>query len=315
MRYQPLGSSDLLVSVVGLGCNNFGRKCDLEQTRAVIDAAQSAGVTLLDTADYYGAPHGSSEELMGEALKGRREEFVLATKFGLDVQGANGPINEPRGSRAYIRQSIEVSLRRLQTDYVDLYQLHTPDPATPIEETLGALDELVAEGKVRYIGHSNFDAAQTDAAAAVSAATGGAAFISAQNHYSLSHREVEAELIPACEKHGLGMLPFFPLDRGLLTGKYFNGALPEGSKLAEQQDYITPERLARASALNDLAVAWGVPLLNLAIGGLLAQSTVASVISGATKPEQVLANVEAGLWEPTVEQLKAIDEAVPGPVQ
>lgn len=313
MRYVPLGASGQLVSVVGLGCNNFGRKCGTAETSAIIDAAQSVGVTLLDTADLYGTPHGSSEVVMGEALKGRREEFVLATKFGMDVKGANGPELGARGSRSYIRMSVEASLRRLQTDYIDLYQMHQPCPITPIEETVEALDELVREGKVRYLGHSNFNGWQIADAHWTALNAGATPFISAQNQYSLSHRDTEAEIIPACERFGLGMLPFFPLDRGLLTGKYLGGARPAGSKMETDDGFITPERMAKAEAINVLAQEWGVSMLQIAIGALAAMPAVASVISGATSPEQLLQNVEAGLWEPTAEQLVALDAAVPGP--
>ena len=314
MRYRALGASGLLVSVVGLGCNNFGRKCDAEQTRAVIDAAQTSGITLLDTADSYGSPRGSSEELIGKALVGRRDEFVLATKFGMRVDGANGSEVSALGSRRYIHQAVDASLRRLQTDYIDLYQIHTPCTITPIEETVHALSELVREGKVRYLGHSNFKGWQIADAHWIARNSGGAPFISAQNYYNLAHREMESEVIAACERFGLGLLPFFPLERGLLTGKYSNGQRPAGSKLENEPEYFTPDRMAKVDALQALADEWGVSLLEVAIGGLAAQPAVASVIAGATSPDQVRENVAAGLWEPTATQLAAIDVAAPGPV-
>ena len=316
MRYRALGDSGLVVSVVGLGCNNFGRKLDLAATRLVIDAAMESGITLLDTADAYGDPRGTSEEVMGEVLQGRREQFVLATKFGLDVNGANGPDYGARGSRRYIRQAVEASLRRLRTDYIDLYQLHVPDPLTPMEETVEAMDSLVREGKVRYLGHSNLTGWQIADAHWIASTSGAVPFISAQNHYSLMERDAEAEVIPACERFGLGLLPYFPLARGLLTGKYSRSApAPQGAKLAAEPDYITDAKLARVAALEALADGWGVSVLDIAMGGLAAQPAVASVIAGATSAAQVQANAAAGLWEPTVEQLVEIDAAAPGPAR
>lgn len=314
MRYHPLGNSGLVVSIVGLGCNNVGRKLDLAATTAVVDAAADVGITLLDTSDAYGEPRGRAESVMGEALQGRRDFFVLATKFGLDVDGANGPDFGARGSRRYIRQAIESSLRRLRTDYIDLYQLHAPDPVTPVEETVDALDELVREGKVRYLGHSNLAAWQVADAHWIAATSGASPFISAQNEYSLLERAAETELIPACERFGLGLLPYFPLARGLLTGKYSrSGPPPVGSKMVADDYYITEDKLTKVEALSKLANGWGVSLLEIAMGGLAARPAVASVIAGATSADQVRANAAAGLWEPTAEQLAAIDVAVPGP--
>lgn len=309
MRYQPLGNSGLVVSVVGLGCNQFGGKVDVDGTRAIIDAAAEVGITLLDTADIYGSPRSSSETVLGEVLKGRRDEFVLATKFGMNPDGANGPDFGARGSRRYIRQAIEHSLRRLQTDYIDLYQLHTPDLVTPIDETIDALDDLVREGKVRYLGHSNLSGWQIADAHWTALNAGATPFISAQNHYSLLERGVEDEVIPACERFGLGMLPYFPLAMGLLTGKYSGGNVPEGSRLAARTSEITADKLAKVDALQAVADSYGASLLDLAMGGLAAQPAVASVIAGATSPEQVRANSAAGLWEPTAEALVAIDAA------
>jgi aryl-alcohol dehydrogenase-like predicted oxidoreductase len=301
---RRLGRSGLVVSVVGLGCNNFGRRIGLEETRAVVRAAIDAGVTLFDTADTY----GESEDFLGEVLGRDRDDIVLATKFGNPMGGKLGPDWDARGSRRYIRKAVESSLRRLRTDWIDLYQLHAPDPLTPIEETLAALQELVNEGKVRYIGCSNFAGWQVADADWVARAGGLTPFISAQNHYSLLERGVEAELIPACERFGLGVLPFFPLANGLLTGKYVRGeAAPEGTRLVERASWLTDERFDRVDALKGYAAERGVSLLDVAIGGLAAKPAVASVIAGATKPEQVVANVAAGAWVPTAEDLVALN--------
>jgi aryl-alcohol dehydrogenase-like predicted oxidoreductase len=304
MRLRRLGRSGLVVSVVGLGCNNFGRRIGLEETRAVVRAALDAGVTLFDTSDTY----GESEDFLGEVLGRDREDIVLATKFGMSMNGALGPDWDARGSRRYIRKAVESSLRRLRTDWIDLYQFHVPDPATPIEETLAALQELVAEGKVRYVGCSNFTGWQVADADWVARDRGFTPFISAQNHYSLLERGVEAELLPACERFGLGVLPFFPLANGLLTGKYRRGeAAPEGTRLVERASWLTDERFDRVDALKGYAAERGVSLLDVAIGGLAAKPAVASVIAGATKPEQVVANVAAGAWEPSAEDLVALN--------
>ena len=309
MRYRQLGTSGLTVSVVGLGCNNFGSRLDLERTRAVVDAAIDQDVNLLDTSDTYGNG-GDSETFLGEILKGRRDRVVLATKFGSPMPG--GRDDEARGSRRYIRRAVEASLRRLQTDYIDLYQHHRPDPKTPLEETVAALDELVVEGKVRYAGSSNyagFRIADGDWIANVQHRT---RMISAQNHYSLLERTVEHEVIPACLEHRIGMLPFFPLASGLLTGKYKrDGSAPEGSRLVGRSDWLTEEAFDKVEALEKLAAERDLNLLDLAIGGLAAQPAVASVIAGATRPEQVVANVKAGEWEPTADDLAAIDAVVP----
>src|SRR5580692_5065505 len=225
MRYRPLGHSGLLVSVAGLGCNNFGRRLDTEATRSVIDAAIDAGITLLDTADMYGT--GRSEEILGEGLAGRRDQVVLATKFGHSGSDMGyGPAAGAKGGRSYIRRAVEHSLRRLRTDYIDLYQIHTPDPVTPIEETLEALSELVRAGLVRYIGHSNFSGLQTARAAAAARELGAVPFVSAQNHWSLLERSAELDIVPAAVQYGLGVLPFFPLANGLLTGKIRRGVAP-----------------------------------------------------------------------------------------
>ena len=305
-----MGNSGLPVSVVGLGCNNFGGRIDAEKTAAVVHAALDAGVTLFDTADIYG--QGLSEQYLGQALGPRRHEVVLATKFGMDMQGANGPDWGARGSRRYIRRAVESSLRRLGTDWIDLYQLHAPDPRTPIAETLGALTELVREGKVRYLGCSNFAGWQVADADWTARANGLERFISAQNYYNLLHRSVEAELAPACEQFGLGILPYFPLASGLLSGKYRRGeAAPEGTRLAGRPDALSNDRFDAVEALETFAEERGLSLLDVAIGGLLAQKAVASVIAGATKPEQVRANVEAGRYRPSAEDLAKLNEIAP----
>ncbi|MFC6007302.1 aldo/keto reductase [Angustibacter luteus] len=306
MTYRPLGRSGLMVSRVGVGCNAFGARIDAEQTQAVVDAAIEVGITLFDTADIYG--RGESEELLGRALGARRGDVVVATKFGMDMQGDNGPDWGARGSRRYIRKAVEASLRRLGTDWIDLYQLHEPDPVTPISETLAALHELVLEGKVRTVGCSNFAAWQVADADWTARTSGYERFISAQNKYSLLDRDVEDELVPACEALGLGVLPFFPLEYGLLTGKYRRGqAAPDGSRLQQQTARLESADWDAIEAVEGFAGERGVSVLDVAIGGLAAQPAVASVIAGATRPEQVYANAAAGAWEPTLEDLAALD--------
>ena len=314
MRYRTLGNSGLLVSVVGLGCNNFGGRIDLQRTRAVVDAAIDAGITLFDTAEMYGKD-GGSELALGEVLAGRRDKVVLATKFGHQkVDMGYGPAAGAKGGRGYIRLAVEKSLRRLRTDYIDLYQLHTPDPLTPIEETIAALDELVAEGKVRYIGHSNLSGWQLADAAHKSAAR--TPFISAQNQWSLVDRDVEAELVPAAVHFGLGVLPYFPLANGMLTGKVRRGSeLPAGSRIATRLHLVTDEKLETVEALIDWGAERGVSILEIAIGGLAAQPGCASVIAGATSAEQILANAAAGEWEPTKEELAELDKISPPPAR
>jgi aryl-alcohol dehydrogenase-like predicted oxidoreductase len=303
MRSRRLGTEGPDVSVVGLGCNNFGRTVDLEGTRAVVDAAIDAGVTLLDTADVYG-DKGGSESLLGEVLEGQRDRVVLATKFGQDM----GDGTEARGSRAYIHKAIDASLQRLRTDVVDLYQYHTPDNITPFEETFGALDELVHAGKVRHVGHSNLDAAQVEEVEGVCREHGFARPVSAQNQYSLLRREAEEELLPTCERLGIGVLPYFPLASGLLTGKYRRGEpRPEGTRLSNREAVFTDETFERLEALGAFAKERGRTLLQVAVGGLLAQPAISSVIAGATKPEQVRANVEAANWEATSEDLAELN--------
>jgi aryl-alcohol dehydrogenase-like predicted oxidoreductase len=311
MSYRHLGDSGLVVSMIGIGCNNFGRRVDAAGTRAVVDAALDAGITLFDTADVYGTPRGTSEEYLGAALKGRRDEVVLATKFGMDTEGLNGADHGVRGSRSYIIRAVESSLRRLDTDYIDLYQMHEPDPATPIGETLSALDDLVRAGKVRYVGNSNFTGWQIADADWTARVAGLTPFISAQNQYSLLHRGVEAEVLPAGEHFGLGFLPYFPLDSGLLSGKYRRGEKPaEGTRLSLEryQRWLDGADWDTIEALSGYGEQRGHSLLEVAIAGLLARPAVTSVIAGATTPEQVRANAAAAAWHLTAEDVAALDE-------
>ena len=312
MEYRPLGGSGLMVSAVGIGCNAFGRRVDQDGLDDLLRAARETGVTLLDTADIYGGHPGQSEEMLGEALHGQRDEFVVATKFGMDMQGTNGDDFGALGSRRYVRRAVEASLRRLQTDHIDLYQLHRPDPLTPIEETLDALTDLVREGKVLYIGCSNFDGWQVADASWTSSTSGLASFVSVQNEYSLLDRSVEDEVAPACERFGLGILPFFPLARGLLTGKYQRGAAaPQGSRAALEADragWLAEADWDRVEALQSFATQRDVELLDVAIGGLAAQPAVTSVIAGATSAQQVTRNARAAGWQPTAADLAALDE-------
>ena len=314
MRYLPLGESGLVVSAVGLGCNNFGGRIDVEASRAVVDAAIETGVTLLDTSDTYGQ-NGGSESALGEILSGRRDKVVLATKFGHQKSDMGyGPAAGAKGGRAYIRRAVTESLRRLRTDYIDLYQLHTPDPVTPIEETIAALHELVAEGKVRYLGHSNFSGWQLADAAHLAARNGQTPFVSAQNHWSLLERGTEAEVVPAARHFGLGVLPYFPLANGLLTGKVRQGqAIPSGTRLASREGYVTADKLAKVEKLIAWAQDHGVTILDVAIGALAAQPGCSSVIAGATSPEQVKANAAAAEWIPTAAELAEINDIVPPP--
>lgn len=311
MRYRRLGGSGLKVSVVGLGTNNFGRRMDEAASVRVVHAALDCGITFLDTADVYGG--GKSEEFIGKALQGRRQDAIVATKFGSRM--GEGPYQQG-GSRLYVRRAVEESLRRLNTDYLDLYQMHWADPETPIEETLSTLNDLVHEGKVRYLGSSNFSGWQIADAEWVARVHGWDRFVSAQNQYSLLNRSVEREVIPACERFDIGMVPYSPLANGLLTGKYRRGQPPPpGSKLAGSPNadrYLTPENFEVVEGLERFASEHGLSLLQIAIGGLAAQPQVASVIAGATSPEQVEANAEAGMWEPSAEEMKEIDQIARG---
>jgi aryl-alcohol dehydrogenase-like predicted oxidoreductase len=307
---RRVGRSELEVSALGLGCNQIGRKVDREGTAALLDACEDEGVTLLDTADVYGGG-GASESLLGEALVGRRERFVVATKFGMELSGVEGVPDAPRGSREYVRWAIEGSLRRLATDHVDLYLYHRPDGVTPLEETLGAMEELVGEGAVRFLGCSNFSADQIEESARVAGEYG---FVCVENEYNLLDRGLEADVVPASQRHGLGLLPYFPLARGLLTGKYRRGEdAPPDSRLAGRDQVADDRTFDVIEGLERFAAERGASLLDVAIGGLAAQPAVASVIAGATRPEQVRANARAAGWVPTDEDLRALDEIAPPP--
>jgi aryl-alcohol dehydrogenase-like predicted oxidoreductase len=308
MTYQQLGLSGLTVSTVGLGCNNFGARMADEDVPAVVNAAIDTGITLFDTADVYGNA-GGSEVLLGEALGSRRGEVIIATKFGSDMRGANGPDWGARGSRRYIRIAVDNSLRRLGTDWIDLYQLHEPDPNTPIEETLAALTEIVAEGKVRYIGSSNLAGWEVMDADWTARTSGFEAFTSAQNEYSWLNRSVETELVPALEHTGQSLLPYFPLASGLLTGKYHRGEpAPAGSRLARNSARLDKANFDLIEAIQAYAAERGLSMIQVAIGGLAAMPTVGSVIAGATSEEQVKQNVAAGLWVPSGDDLEALLE-------
>ena len=309
MEQRRLGKSGLEVSLVGLGCNNFGGRADFEATRKVVHKALDLGITLFDTADIYGN-RGGSEDFLGQLLGDRRKDIVLASKFGMamdDVGKLTG------ASRRYIMSEVEASLRRLRTDWIDLYQLHQPDPQTPIEETLRAMDDLVRQGKVRYIGCSNLNAWQTVEALWTSKHLNLNAFISYQNEYSLLVRDIDQELIPAMQAYGLGLLPFFPLASGLLTGKYKrNAPMPQGARLTNTKAianrYLTEENWSIVERLESFSAKRGHGLLELAFSWLAARPTVSSVIAGATKPEQVEQNVRAAEWKLTREDLAEIDQ-------
>jgi aryl-alcohol dehydrogenase-like predicted oxidoreductase len=307
-----LGRSDLEVSLLGLGCNQIGRTVDRDGARRLIDECEAVGVNLVDTADTYGDA-GSSESFLGDALEGaKRDRFVVATKFGMRLSGIQNVPDVPRGSREYVRWAVEGSLRRLRTDRIDLYQYHRPDGVTPLEETLGAMNELIGEGRVRFIGCSNFTAEQVDEAARIAADNGWSGFVSLQNEYSLLNRELEADVTPACERHGLGILPYFPLARGLLTGKYRRGeAGPEGARLSGGEEIADARTFDVLDALERYAEERGVSLLEVAIGGLAAQPAVASVIAGARRPDQIAGNAQAAKWVPSEDDLRALDEIVP----
>lgn len=296
---MQLGTSDLELSRVGLGTNNFGRRLDRAATRAVIDAALDVGVTFFDTADVYGG--GDSERFIGDALRGRRERVVLASKFGQseDLPG-------PGGSRGHVRAAIDASLGRLDVHTVDLYYYHRPDGVTPIGETLGAMHELVEEGKVRWLGLSNVGAALLREAAASRVPV-----VAVQNHYSLLHRDDDADVLPLCRELEIGYVPYFPLESGLLTGKYRRGQPhPEGARLSGRDDRLTDERLRLVEALEAVATERGTTLLEVAVGGLASIPGIASVISGATSPEQVRANAAGGAWHATEAELAALRDAV-----
>jgi aryl-alcohol dehydrogenase-like predicted oxidoreductase len=298
MLHRPIGS--LEVSVIGLGCNNFGWRLDANPTARVVHAAIDAGITFFDTAELYG--EGKSEEYLGRALRGQRENVIVATKFGYKTAPP-----DRRGQPKNVHRAADASLRRLGTDYIDLYQLHSPDPSTPIADTLGALDELVRQGKVREIGCSNFSAVQLrEAASAVPA--GQTRFASVQNEYSLIHREPEVDVLPECERLGMAFIPYYPLASGLLTGKYRRGhAMPKGTRLGEGSGLLTDENLATVEELIQFAESKQHALLDLAMAWLLSHPVVASVIAGATKPEQARANAAASEWRLTSEERAAVD--------
>ena len=294
MRTRSLGP--LAVSVVGLGCNNFGRRVDADGTKAVVDAALEAGVTFFDTADVYGN-RGGSETLLGEVLQGRRDQVVLATKWGAMLDSKD----QAHGTREFIRGALDASLRRLQMDHVDLYQHHQEDKRTPLDETFGALKELVDEGKILAVGTSNYEPASLEQAAGLAQELG-VPYVSEQSEYSRLAREAEPELLPTCERLGLGFIPYFPLASGLLTGKVSREQPPaEGTRLHGAE--LAEEKLDRTERYRAWAEARGMSLLEVAIGGLAAVSPVATVIAGATKPEQVRANAAAGDWQPSPDEL------------
>jgi aryl-alcohol dehydrogenase-like predicted oxidoreductase len=309
MEMRTLGTSDLQVSVVGLGCNNFGSRLDVAATRSVVHRALDAGVTFFDTADIYGN-RGGSETQLGEVLGRERQRVVVASKFGLPMSDDG---SQQGASRGYVRRALEGSLRRLRTDYLDLYQLHRPDPETPIEETLEALAELVQEGMVRFIGVSNFSAEEITEAQAAAERLGLPGFVSSQDEYSLLVRDLETTLLPTLREHKLGLLPYFPLANGLLTGKYRSGeALPEGARLnrtgGNTDKYLNDANLRVVEKLRAFAEARERTLLELAFSWLLSKPEVASVIAGATKPEQVAQNAQAASWRLLDDELAEVDE-------
>jgi aryl-alcohol dehydrogenase-like predicted oxidoreductase len=315
-EYRRVGNSGLSVSVVGLGCNNLGRPGTAtesqEGTDAVVQAALDAGITFFDVADNYGSEPGLSERMLGKALTGRRGDAVIGTKFGMDMRGTNGNDFGARGSRRYIIKAAEASLRRLGTDWIDLYQFHTPDPRTPIEETLAALDELVTSGKVRYIGHSNRAGWQIAEAEFVARARGGSRFISSQNHYNLLDRRAELEVTPAAAAYGLGVLPYFPLANGLLTGKYAPGKAPEGSRLSRTRTHLVDDAdWEQLGAFSAFAAERDLTEIEVAFSWLAAQPSVSSVIAGATRPEQVRQNAAAADWQPDAADLAELNEIFP----
>ncbi len=308
MELRNLGPSGLLVSTVGLGCNNFGGRIDLAATKAVVHRALDCGITLFDTSDSYGK-EGGSEITLGEALGARRKDIVLASKFGSPM-GAGDYMRG--GSRRYMMLAVEASLKRLKTDWIDLYQFHKPDPRTPLEETLRGLDDLVRQGKVRYIGVSNHAAWQVVESRWISKSQGLAGFVSCQDEYSLLVRDIEQELLPAMAAYGVGLLPYFPLASGLLTGKYKHGeAAPAGTRFANGGNFLTrywtDANWNKVVALQAFAEKRGKTLLELAFSWLACRPCVSSVIAGATKPEQIEANIKAASWKLTAEEMKEID--------
>ena len=309
MEYRNLGSSGLRVSLVGLGCNNFGMRLDLEETRAVVDRAFDRGITLFDTADMYGG-RGGSETQLGKILGHRRKEIVLASKFGMAMSDDGTKIG---ASRRYIMSAVEDSLKRLKTDWIDLYQLHQPDPLTPLDETMRALDDLVTQGKVRYIGCSNLPSWQVVESQWLSKSMGLSRFVSCQDEYNILNRNIEEELIPAMQKYGCGLLPYFPLASGLLTGKYKQTAMPAGARLTDMPTfanriYLTDENFEIVDKLNAFAKKAGHSILELAFGWMASRPTTASIIAGATRPEQIDANVEAIGWVMSHSEIDEVDK-------
>ena len=309
MEYRNLGSSGLRVSLVGLGCNNFGMRLDLEETRAVVDRAFDRGITLFDTADMYGG-RGGSETQLGKILGHRRKEIVLASKFGMAMSDDGTKIG---ASRRYIMSAVEDSLKRLKTDWIDLYQLHQPDPLTPLDETMRALDDLVTQGKVRYIGCSNLPSWQVVESQWLSKSMGLSKFVSCQDEYNILNRNIEEELIPAMQKYGCGLLPYFPLASGLLTGKYKQTAMPAGARLTDMPTfanriYLTDENFEIVDKLNAFAKKAGHSILELAFGWMASRPTTASIIAGATRPEQIDANVEAIGWVMSRSEIDEVDK-------
>jgi aryl-alcohol dehydrogenase-like predicted oxidoreductase len=309
MEYRNLGRSGLQVSAVGLGCNNFGMRCDLDQSKAVVKQAIDSGINFFDTADIYGG-RGKSEEMLGEALKGHRRDAIIATKFFAPM--GEGPL-WGGGSRRYIFEAVDASLRRLGTDYIDVYQMHGPDAKSPIEETMRALDDVVRAGKVRYVGCSNFNGWQVVESQWIAHTEHLSKFVSAQNQYNLLDRRVERELAPACEKYGLGILPYFPLASGFLTGKYRPGEKPsEGTRLAawgpRGESMLSEPNFAMLTKLEDFAQTRGHTMIDLAIGWLSSHPFVPSVIAGATKAEQIVQNVAAGEWKLTPDEMAEVDK-------
>ena len=309
MEYRNLGSSGLRVSLVGLGCNNFGMRLELEQTRAVVDRAFDLGITFFDTADMYGS-RGGSETQLGKILGHRRKDIVLASKFGMAMSDDGTKIG---ASRRYIMSAVEDSLRRLKTDWIDLYQLHQPDPLTPLDETMQALDDLVTQGKIRYIGCSNLPSWQVVESQWLSKSTGLNRFVSCQDEYNILNRDVESELIPAMQKYGCGLLPYFPLASGLLTGKYKRTEMPEGARLTDMPTfanriYLTDENFDIVDRLKKFANKTGHSILELAFSWMASRPTTASIIAGATKPEQIDANVAAINWVLSQSEIDEVDK-------
>jgi len=312
MERRRLGGSALEVSVLGLGCNNFGRTVDEATTRAIVSAAIDRGINFVDCADWYFGELGFAEEMIGAAVKGRRDEVVIASKFGLDMNGHNGERGQPRGSREYVRLSVEASLRRLDTDYIDLYQYHYPDGVTPMDETLTALDELMHEGKIRAAGSANLRPWEIVAAELTAVHGGVAGFVSTQNRYNLLERSIESDLIPACQHVDVALIAFFPLANGMLTGKYRRGEqAPPGSRLAREPELRDDALFDTIEALDRFAGERGVELLEIALGGLAAQPGVACLIAGATSVQQIERNAAAVGWRPTEADRAELDRISP----